>query len=467
MNNKSMKRYISLIVILTIFLTTFTACSGSRKDGEFVMGGHSLIGETSKKETTEEESEEPEEPEETETEKTDNEDGLYIVEAMDTSAETITLLSLASGTMLRYNYSLTTTFLDEFGNHTSWSNFTPGQVVEIGDRLSSGALSSVSFSDEVWREDSVKDYKIDTSLMMMKIGSAKYHIPENVAVFSNDVVSALEGIGTNDVLRVIGKEKKILSVCVITGHGYIQILNAGIFDGSLLMVGKKIVTTVYENQIIEVPEGEYAITAASKGYGDTKNYVVQRNLTTFVDMNEMLGEGPKTCELTFKIGVPGAQIYVDGTLMEADVPHSVTYGAHKLMVSAEGYDTWNKTLVVNSPTAEIELSMTESDSESSSGSSSGSSTGSTGNTSTDANGENTNSENTDNSGNNGNTTNSSTTNSSTSSGTNSSGSSSSSSSSGTGTNSSSGSSQMSDRAQSEVDYLTTMSSILSKLFDSD
>ena len=45
--------------------------------------------------------------------------------------------------------------------------------------------------------------------------------------------------------------------------------------------------------------------------------------------------------------------------MNKDETHKVTYGKHVLMVQAEGYNTWQKTLYVNSPKADITLDLSD------------------------------------------------------------------------------------------------------------
>ena len=47
--------------------------------------------------------------------------------------------------------------------------------------------------------------------------------------------------------------------------------------------------------------------------------------------------------------------------MDVTEPSYVQYGAHKLVVKCDGYNTWNKTLVVNSKEATITLEMESED----------------------------------------------------------------------------------------------------------
>ena len=155
---------------------------------------------------------------------------------------------------------------------------------------------------------------------------------------------------------------------------------------------------------------------------------ILRNNVTVLDLAELEGEGPKTCQLTVSSTVSGASIYIDGNQIEAGVETPVTYGKHNLTISVEGYDTWSKTLYVNSATANISIDPTQSDKGQTSADNDSSSNSST-----------TDSSSTDNSNNN------------TSSSNNSS------------TSSSSSSSSTTDKQQTERDYLSTLSSLINTL----
>jgi hypothetical protein len=152
---------------------------------------------------------------------------------------------------------------------------------------------------------------------------------------------------------------------VTTGHGYLQLANTDLFQDSLICIGNRIFTIITGDMTIEVPEGSYDITVANNGYGGTANYTVTRNETTVVDLDQLKGSGPKTCQVTFETEVEGANVYIDGTKVAIGEALTVTYGSHKLTVMATGYDTWQKTLVVNSPSATIVLDLTDEESTSS------------------------------------------------------------------------------------------------------
>ena len=157
-----------------------------------------------------------------------------------------------------------------------------------------------------------------------------------------------------------------------------------------------------------------------------------RNETAVVDLDQLKGAGPKICKLTLQTDIAGAAVYVDGKQITVGEALEVTYGTHRLSVIAEGYESWEKTLVVNSESATISLDMEERE-------------------------ESTQQQNSDNNGSGSSSSNSSSTKNSTGN---------SSSSGGTKSNSSTGSSNSkTELSDTEVDYLTTISNMLTKMLE--
>lgn len=297
-------------------------------------------------------------------EKADTEEDTqdFVIEQMDMVGETMTLYSPESDRQVRYSYTLGTRFMDKYGDSYSSIHFTPGQVVQLGDITAASALSSVQMSDQVWNQTDVTNYKIDTEKGIFTIGQTQYRITSNTMAFSQDAGVSLDTIGTDDTLQVIGKDKEVWSVIVTTGHGYIQLQNSSTFVDSMICIGNRIFTKITGDMLLEVPEGTYAITVANKGYGGTGTYTVARGETTTVDLDQLKGSGPKVCQLTVTSDVAGASVYIDGQQITVGQAVPVTYGSHTLKVVAEGYDDWQKTLIVNSESATISLDLEESES---------------------------------------------------------------------------------------------------------
>jgi len=199
---------------------------------------------------------------------------------------------------------------------------------------------------------------VDEDINALIIGKTKYRYDEDVLVFSDGEQVKLKLLGDSDEIRVVGLDKNIISVAITRGHGRLALANTKIFEGSFICIGEKIFLEVTPNMQVEVPEGKYLVTVANNGYGGSREVTIKRNKTTSLNLDDLKGEGPKMCKITFKVGVEGAILQLDGKSIDYSKPVEVQYGVHKVSVIAEGYDTITEKLVVNSKEAEIEIALT-------------------------------------------------------------------------------------------------------------
>ena len=353
MRENSAKKWINIIFVTAICLGGLCACGKPANNATVSNYTGSAITGAGKNQA-----------EESEDNTAENSDAnsisqeLYIVENLNMTDETISLYSIDSDRQLRYNYNMTTKFIDKYGGNGTWAEFPAGTVVTIGDLLpSSGALSSVTESDSVWVFEDITKYKIDESRGLIKIDDRNYRITDTTKTYSDNQKTLLGNISKGDKITVVGKDKDVLSIAINTGHGYISLVNTSVFDGSMIFIGNKIVSMVNGNETIEVPEGTYKITVANNGWGGSKDVTVNRDENVMVNLDEMKGDGPSFCQITFLVTVPDTYVYIDGKMIDTNEPQSVQYGSHKLVVRCTGYKPWNKTLVVNSESAEITLAM--------------------------------------------------------------------------------------------------------------
>jgi hypothetical protein len=74
----------------------------------------------------------------------------YMIMANDMTLQHLVLQQMESGEQYLYHYSLTTRFLDKYGNNTAVSYFEPGRMITVGEKDSEGKLKSAQISDDVW-----------------------------------------------------------------------------------------------------------------------------------------------------------------------------------------------------------------------------------------------------------------------------------------------------------------------------
>jgi hypothetical protein len=303
--------------------------------------------------------EETPDPEE-ELEDVQTEDGeIYLVVSIDTDNCLIDLAATDSARVIQYGYTLSTRIMDAYGQYISAEKLTPGRAVTIGDTDSEAKLTSIQLAADAWYQENITRFSIDDSIGMLTIGDSKYRYGDHLRVFADDQEISISQIKEGDVLSVQGLDKQILSVQVTRGHGTIALVNTELFEGGWISLGTKIYAKITENMILEVPEGTYELSVANDGYGDTKEIQVERASVTTVDLEEYRGEEPKVCQVTFEIYVDGAELYIDGEPVDYDQPVELRYGVYSLMVIAEGFETWQRQLVIHSADATIQIGEPE------------------------------------------------------------------------------------------------------------
>ena len=302
---------------------------------------------------------------------------ILIVSDINSANETIRVYNYSTGVQYQYYYGLTTGFFDKYGNHMSVSDIHQGDVVDISGADSDGKAKRIQKSDKVWTNDTVTNFSVDKDKSVLEIGNSSYRLGERTMIFSGSDVVDTDSLTAQDKLAVVGIDKDIVSISVTTGHGTLQLSNTSLFEGSFLQLGDRIFAEITKDMSIDVPEGSYTLAVANNGWGGSTDIEIKRGETTKVNLNDLKGEGPKKSSILFEVDVQGAKIYVDGSEIDYTSPVEITYGKHKLKVTADGYDTWTRTLYVNSKEATVQITINDNkDSLGSDSSGTGSSTGS-------------------------------------------------------------------------------------------
>lgn len=284
---------------------------------------------------------------------------ILIVSDINSANETIRVYNYSTGVQYQYYYGLTTGFFDKYGNHMSVSDIHQGDVVDISGADSDGKAKRIQKSDKVWTNDAVTNFSVDKDKSVLEIGSSSYRLGERTMIFSGSEVIDTDSITSQDKLSVVGIDKDIVSISVTTGHGTLQLSNTSLFEGSFLQLGDRIFAEITKDMSLDVPEGSYTLAVANNGWGGSTDIEIKRGETTKVNLNDLKGEGPKKSSILFEVDVQSAKIYVDGSEIDYTSPVEITYGKHTLKVTADGYDTWTRTLYVNSKEATIQITIND------------------------------------------------------------------------------------------------------------
>lgn len=286
----------------------------------------------------------------------------FLITENDMQGECIILEQIASGKQYMYYYSITTLFLDKYGNRAAASEFEPGRVITVGKKDIEGRLMQAQLSDAVWEYPDITRYSVDEERGVFTIADTNYSYDDDVFVHSDGSRLSLSDLTSLDTLYVVGIGKKILSISVTTGHGELQLANTEIFEGSFIQIGSRIFSEITSDMKMELPEGTYVVAVANNGYGGSTEIEIKRGKETILDLDTLKGEGPKMGNILFAVDVAGAVLQIDGEVVDYSQAVPLRYGVHTLTVMADSYDTYSKKLFVNSEKATIVIGLSGEDS---------------------------------------------------------------------------------------------------------
>lgn len=351
-----MKKQITMITLLLAAMFLLNACGMSRSGSLTAQEGRNANAPYAANLTGQ--------MEEQSTADTPNaaDDTVYMVVKNDINNYQITLLNLSNAAQICYEYTDGTEFFDKYGNYTPSEQFSEGKLAVIKRLNSNDTLGAIAFTDKTWAYEDVRNYAIDAEKNMITIADTSYQYNAAMKVFSDGGETNIYAVGENDVLNIYGVDRTIYSIVVETGHGTLELTNTELFEGGWLNLGTKVYTTITEDMTMEIPEGIYEFSVANDGYGDSGEIRIRRDKTTTIDLNDYKGEGPKICKLSFDVGVEDAILTINGSEVDYSKPLELRYGIYKLGVYASGYDNWSKQLVINSPTAKIDILLSDVDS---------------------------------------------------------------------------------------------------------
>ena len=287
------------------------------------------------------------------------------VKQINTYSRTIQFRNHDVGKNYTLSYDNTSMIYDIHGNPMSASMLEVGQVVDITFLKGVKHLNSLRISSDAWVETDVSDFDLVRGDETAKINGTVLHITPRTLVVSDGQAVNPEDILSTDTLRVSGIDKEIFSIVVTRGHGYVSLSSDTVEDRSLvgawIELDKEVIRKITPNMLISAPEGSYNVSINGNGAKFSSEIVVNRNEETVIDTSVTEVEKIKEGNVTFIVTPSFARVFVDGEEVLNEVPHTYTYGKHKLHVMADGYEPQDHILKVAERDATLFIDLVEKD----------------------------------------------------------------------------------------------------------
>lgn len=282
---------------------------------------------------------------------------LFVVKNINAEEKTVLLRDIDSGKELTLNYTGGTRLTDKYDSVIAMTQIKIGEIVESQYKEKESKLIAMKISARAWEYTNVNNLTVDRSEKNMLVGDDKYKYDESLILFSLDRTIDMMELNEQDMLTIKGYNRKICSIIVEKGHGYIRLENDAPFIGGWVEVGQIIVKPITKDMLIVAPEGDYKLTIASDGGGGFRSITVKRDEETVVDIGGFKGEVLKSGSVDFTITPEEGVLYINGNKTKTEELVVLEYGTYNVKVTAKGYESYTEKLVVDKTLVEKEITL--------------------------------------------------------------------------------------------------------------
>ncbi len=293
-----------------------------------------------------------------EEEKLTNEDTVILL-AKDTKEKNLRLRLVTGGREQELSYDGRTAVLGRYGDSLSMEQLEAGEILDIVYSTHSRRLNTIQISGNTWTNTGVTKFSVNEKKKMIEIGKEQYQFTNDLVIFSDGKPALLMDITTLDTLTIKGYNRKVCSILIEKGHGYLRLLNDAYFVGGWIEVGQAVIKPITSEMLLPVPEGSYTVRLTNKGYAGQKNIKIIRDQETEIDLSEIDIEEVAIGHIIFHITPDYAQLYVDGDMTDFTERVPLEFGIHQIRAELPGYETIETNIKVGSEFASIDITLDE------------------------------------------------------------------------------------------------------------
>lgn len=283
-------------------------------------------------------------------------DTVVVIEK-DEEGKTLTLQLLSGGNKRELTYTNTTKISNKYGNVMSIEEITRGELIDITYDNRSLIISEIQLSKSTFTQTDITNFSFDEKRHIMTIAGEQYELSKDVVLSSFGKSCQLMDFTEIDTITVKGCDRKICSVTMQKGHGYLRLMNDAYFIGGWVEVGQAVIKKVTGDMLIPVPEGTYEVKVSNRGYAGTKELTIERDKETLMDLDEIEIKEVAISHVQFSIRPDFAQLYIDDEITEFEELVPLEYGIHNVRVEAAGYEPVNINIKVVNEYANVDVEL--------------------------------------------------------------------------------------------------------------
>lgn len=268
-------------------------------------------------------------------------------------------ISVDNDKLFELEYTGKTPILGKHGNSLTIDEIPLGEILSVSYSIHSKELAGLKISDEAWTFTDVTKFEINEQEGWMIIAGSTYRLPKTAIVSYKDKLATFMDVTNVDTLTVKGYGRKVCSVIVDRGHGYVRLQNDSYFEGGWVEIGQDIIRKVTEEMLIPVPEGNYHVRLTNKGYAAEEDITVERDRESVIDLADVDIKEVAIGHVEFTIVPDFAQLSVDGVMTEYEERVPLEFGIHHIHVELAGYKSVDTNIRISDQYANIDIALEE------------------------------------------------------------------------------------------------------------
>lgn len=295
--------------------------------------------------------------------KADTKSVTGIVVENNTNLSQIQVRELDTDIICTLEYVSTSQILDKYQSEREGDSIALGEILQVSYRTDNAKIVSAAVPEGVWEYQEVKKFSFHQDENMLLVAGKKFQYTSmTYCGSSSGEIEAME-FNDQDLLTVRGIGIHAYSVVRTQGHGYIRLANYDDFLGGIAQVGDQgLMAQIAENMLITAPEGIHRVTLFKNGRAAAKTVEVASDRETIVDYSDYKEEAGNIGEVTFEVEPEGAELYLNGTLIDYSKPVTLNYGKYRLGVCLSGYTSYTGILNVEQASRVIPITLEEANS---------------------------------------------------------------------------------------------------------
>ena len=274
----------------------------------------------------------------------------------DKEQKTIRFYNLENGKYYTLNFDGATTYQDKYAQPIALDQVKSGAVVDISFMHARKRLNSLQVNGEAFAFTDVEDLLVTADSRQLFLMGENYTMDQKAVIITPDGPGEPMDLNAVDKLMVCGVGHTVYSISVQNSHGYLRLENDEHFVGGFIEIGENRVYQISRDMLLAVPVGTYDVTVSNKGSAGTTQVSVSKGQEVSIDVSPWVS-APKYGKVFFTSTPADADIYIDGEKIARGKDTVLSYGIHRMVAQADGYNTVTRYIRVAQDAAKLNVTL--------------------------------------------------------------------------------------------------------------